>query len=112
MSFARWLRQPTTITGIGSLFGAISGMAADLVTGQSGVGAAVGAVVFAGVHLVVNDNSVATDAGTLAGAAVTAGLAGPVGALESVPVLAADTVKLAGDVAGLVGDTSAPPAKS
>ncbi len=56
-AFEGWLRQPTTIAGIGALVAALSGLLAHLSTGNPTVDAIAAAVGFALPHLLINDNS-------------------------------------------------------
>lgn len=62
-----WLRQPTTILGLGTFGGAICAALAQYFTGSETADMVVGVVIFGAVHLAMPDNSaVASDAQTLA----------------------------------------------
>ena len=66
-NFRGWLRQPTTILGLGTFGGVVCASLAQYFTGNETASAVVGAVVFGSVHLAMPDNSaIASDAQTLA----------------------------------------------
>lgn len=69
-----WLRQPTTVLGLGTLGGTVTAaMAHYAIGGNAALSLGVGSIAFAMVHLVVNDNSVApSKVETLVTDAVTA----------------------------------------
>jgi uncharacterized membrane protein YhhN len=71
MTVQAWLRQPTTITGLASVAGLALGAMAQWLTRDPNFGIGLGGAVFAAVHLVVNDNSIATDAQKLVADVVT-----------------------------------------
>lgn len=56
-SFQKWIKQPSTITGIGVACATAAGFIAKAVSGDVSWGLAAGGVVAAGVHLVMPDNS-------------------------------------------------------
>jgi len=66
MSAKGWLRQPTTITGIASALAAIAAAGAHAAALDSTTVSLIGAAVFSLVHMLVDDNTVAHDAETLA----------------------------------------------
>jgi len=69
-----WLRQPTTVLGLGTLSGVVAAAMVHYATGGSTTLAiGTGSIAFAAVHLVVNDNSAAPNTvETLVADAVTA----------------------------------------
>ena len=57
MTFSEWLRQPTTINGLGVAAAAIGGALSHLTTGNTTVDTIVSMIAFALVHLTVHDNT-------------------------------------------------------
>lgn len=57
MNIKKWLRQPSTIDGIGWLIGVAAGAAAHVVTKQTSDAAAVCVVAKGAVHLLINDST-------------------------------------------------------
>ena len=65
--FRGWVRQPSTITGIGAAVADITVLIPGYLNGTTPLWAAVGAAVYAAVHLILPDNTqAAADAETLA----------------------------------------------
>jgi hypothetical protein len=73
--FLGWLRQPTTIHGIGALLGVAAGLLAHVLTGDMTRTAAIAALFYAAPHLLINDISVNTGVELLLQAAIRERLA-------------------------------------
>lgn len=87
--FATWLRQPSTIVGIGSLIGIATGCVTHLLTHDTTASVALGGAVASLVHIVMPDNSgAATAAQTLTQDVVTAAVQKRL--RDSLPALIAD----------------------
>jgi hypothetical protein len=104
MTAASWLRQPTTITGIAAVLATAVGGVAQVLTGDATVTAVAGGLIYGAVHLVINDNTVATDVAQLAetgaemaigGAPMAAGLSRQ--AIEEIKKLLLDTLTIKPD---------------
>ena len=103
MNVANWLRQPTTITGMATIATALVAGGVQLAMHDPAASATFGAVAFAAVHLLVNDNTAATDAQTLVGDLV---------AHKPREALIVDTARAAGDVVIARAETPATPKAS
>ena len=57
MNISAWLRQPTTIKGIGAVLGVIIGAVAQLASHDVTISGAVLVVVYGIVHIILPDNS-------------------------------------------------------
>lgn len=57
MDFKKWLRQPSTIDGIGYVVGVAAASVAQVLTHQNLMSVAIGTVAKAFVHLAINDAS-------------------------------------------------------
>lgn len=97
VNFSGWLRQPSTITGIGALVGLAAATIADFLTGSATADTAVGAIVFGVMHLFVNDNSaLPADTRALVADVMKAELTGTL--KETLPTLIQDGFKVATDL--------------
>jgi len=101
MSFWTWLRQPSTITGIGTLVGTITGTAAQSATGSTGIAAGAGATAFALTHLLINDNTAASDAQSLVTTGVQAATGGVPALVTDAPTLVTELFSFVRDIVGV-----------
>lgn len=90
--FERWVRQPTTITGLGALAGTIVGAVALAIAGDTSTAVAAGSVTFALTHLVIDDNTAAAQLKLLVTDAVQAASGGEAGLISAAPMLMRDGV--------------------
>lgn len=91
MDIQAFIKQPSTILGLGTLAGTIGGIVAHILTHDTTVTAGVGAIAFAAVHVFMPDNSAAPSAvEKLATDAITAIMQKRLAA--AMPLLFADTV--------------------
>lgn len=58
MDFDTWIRQPSTITGLGIAGAALAGALSHLATGNPTIDGAAATIVLVLAHLGINDNSV------------------------------------------------------
>ena len=83
MDLDTWIRQPSTITGLGIAGGALAGALAHMATGNHMIDAAAATVVLVLTHLGIDDNSaVARAAGKVSADAVAA-----IGGASPLPVV-------------------------
>lgn len=73
-AFVDWLRQPTTIHGIGALAALSAGEAVRVLTGDDSIAAAAGVVAYSAPHLLINDNTASAAVEQLLKAAIQARL--------------------------------------
>ena len=97
MSIQRWLREPTTVVGIGLAVGTTAGAAAHALGGDTSWSVASGSVVAALVHMALPDNTSAPGAAAVLAEDVVSAVVG--GKAPSPAALAVDLAKVADAVA-------------
>ena len=103
MNFWSWFRQPSTITGVATVLGGITGTVAQMAGGSTNAAVAAGGAVFAATHLIVNDNT-ATQLSQIAVTAVGAATGGVPALIQAAPTLITEVFDLLRDMHGVPRD--------